>query len=127
MAPAAAVTFVVVLTALAALQAALAAGAPLGRFAFGGQHDGALPAKLRVASALTILVYACMAVIVLDAAGLTDLLGEGFETVAIWVLVALLALNIIPNAMSRSRPERLTMTPVLVILTACALVVAVQQ
>ncbi|WP_297081544.1 hypothetical protein [uncultured Demequina sp.] len=127
MATAAAIVFTVLIAALAVFQIALAAGAPLGRLAFGGQHEGALPTKLRVASALAVAVYAFMAIIVLDTAGLTDTLGDGFQGIAIWVLVAFLALNTIPNAISRSRGERFTMTPVLIVLTACALVVALQS
>ena len=120
----AAVIFVVLIAALAVLQAALAAGAPWGRFAFGGQHDGALPRGLRIASVAAIVVYVLMALIVLDCAGLTDVLGDGFQGIAIWVLVGFLALNTIPNAISRSRAERLTMTPTLLVLTATSLIVA---
>jgi hypothetical protein len=54
----AAIALVIVLTGLAMFQIALACGAPVGRFAFGGKHDGTLPSTLRVASAVTVLVYA---------------------------------------------------------------------
>ncbi|WP_084103645.1 hypothetical protein [Demequina sp. NBRC 110056] len=124
MTTAAAILFTAIIGLLAIFQLALAAGAPLGRFAFGGQHDGALPRHLRIASALTVPVYAFMAITVLDNAGLTDLLGDGFERIALWVIIAFLALNTVPNAISRSRAERFTMTPTLVVLTACALIVA---
>jgi hypothetical protein len=42
----------------------------------------------------------------------------------IWVLTAYLGLGILVNAASRSRPERLVMTPVALVLTACCLVLA---
>ena len=42
----AAIAACILMAALAVFQAALIAGAPLGRFAWGGQHD-VLPAKLR--------------------------------------------------------------------------------
>ena len=40
------------LAVVAAFQVALAAGAPWGRAAWGGQHQGRLPARLRIASAV---------------------------------------------------------------------------
>src|SRR5687768_719411 len=56
----AAVSACAVLTALAVFQVALASGAPWGRYAWGGQHEGALPAPLRVGSAVSVLVYAAI-------------------------------------------------------------------
>jgi hypothetical protein len=49
----AAIVACAVLAGLTVFQAALIAGAPLGRFAWGGQHD-VLPAKLRIGSAVSI-------------------------------------------------------------------------
>ncbi|MEW9873186.1 hypothetical protein [Arthrobacter sp. HS15c] len=49
----AAIAACALLAALAVFQAALIAGAPLGRFAWGGQHD-VLPAKLRIGSATSM-------------------------------------------------------------------------
>ena len=43
---------------------------------------------------------------------------------AIWVLTGYFALGIVLNAISRSRPERLVMTPVVLLLAACCLVLA---
>jgi hypothetical protein len=52
--------------------------------------------------------------------------GSGaFRVVAAWVLFAYLAIGIALNAISRSRPERFTMTPVTAVLAACALIIAV--
>jgi hypothetical protein len=44
--------------------------------------------------------------------------------VAIWVLAGYFLLGIGLNAVSRSRPERLVMTPVVLALTVCCLVIA---
>ena len=114
------------LGALAVLQALLVAGRPLGRFAWGGQHD-VLPTGLRVGSAVSIALYAGFAVLVLGAAGALDLLPGGFVDVAIWVLTGYFALGIVMNAISRSRPERLVMTPVVLVLAAICLVLALQR
>ncbi|MBO1752197.1 hypothetical protein J4G33_10325 [Actinotalea sp. BY-33] len=124
MAPILAVAACVLWAALAVFQICLAAGAPWGAFAWGGQHDGPLPGRLRVSSAVSMLLYAAFALITLDRAGLTDALPPAVVVPAAWVLVAYLALGVVMNAISRSRAERLTMTPTILVLLVCTLVVA---
>jgi hypothetical protein len=114
---------VATLGALGVFQALLVTGAPLGRFAWGGQHV-VLPPSLRVGSAVSIAVYAFFAVLMLQAAGAFAVLSHGFVDVAIWVLVGYFGLGILMNAASRSRPERLVMTPVVLLLTAVCLALA---
>lgn len=119
----AAYVFAVLVGLLAVFQLLLALGLPLGRFAWGGQHD-VLPTWYRVGSAVSILVYAFLGTVVIDHAGLDDLYPAGFSDVAIWVVVAFLVVAAIPNAISRSKPERFVMTPIAVALAILALVVA---
>ena len=111
------------LAGLAVFQGLLVAGAPLGRFAWGGQNE-VLPANLRIGSAVSIALYAAFAVLILQAAGVLSVLPDGFVDVAIWVLTGYFALGIVMNAISRSRPERLLMTPVVAVLAAGCLVIA---
>ena len=122
--PAAAIAFTVVLAALAVFQLALALGAPLGRFAWGGAHR-VLPTRLRIGSAISILVYAVMAVFALDRAGLIDVVPDPVSTVGMWIVFAYSVIGIVMNAISRSRPERFTMTPVSVVLAMLSLLVAI--
>ncbi|WP_411732641.1 hypothetical protein [Paeniglutamicibacter sp.] len=119
-----AVVFVAVLVLLALFQVALALGAPWGRFAWGGQHPGTLPTGYRIASALSILVYGFIAVLALDRAGVLDLFPEGFSRVGSWVVFGYLALGVVMNAISRSKPERYAMTPVALVLAVLALLIA---
>jgi hypothetical protein len=119
------VVSLVLLAALAVLQGLLAAGYPLGRFAWGGQHE-VLPAGHRVGSVVSIGLYAGFAVLILQAAGSLSLLRDGFVGVAIWVLTGYFVLGVGMNAASRSRHERLVMTPVAVLLAAACLVLARQ-
>ena len=119
----AAVVLVVVLVALAAFQLALALGAPLGRFAWGGQHR-VLPTGLRVGSAAAIAIYAFIGVLALDRAGAVDAFPGRFSTVGMWVVVAYFVLGVGLNAISRSAPERLVMVPVTIALAALSTVVA---
>lgn len=121
---AAAVLACVLLAALAVLQLCLALGAPWGRFVWGGRHDGRLPTGLRVGSAVSIALYALFATVVLDRAGLTDLMPDDVDGPGIWVLVAYLALGVVVNGISHSRSERAVMTPTVLVLLICAVVVA---
>jgi hypothetical protein len=121
----AAVVSLVLLTALAVFQGLLVAGLPLGRFAWGGKNE-VLPVNLRVGSAVSIALYGVFAVLILQAAGALSLLPDGVAGVAIWVLAGYFVLGIGMNAVSRSRPERLVMTPVVAVLAAACLVLAVR-
>ena len=88
-----ALALTVILAALAIFQLALALGAPLGRFAWGGQHR-VLPARLRIGSAIAIVIYALIVVVAWDRVGMIDVLPELFSTVAMWVVFAYFALGI---------------------------------
>ena len=114
----------VLLGALAVLQALLIAGQPLGRFAWGGQHR-VLPTKLRIGSAVSIVLYALFALIILARAEQASAgIGAGPTDVGIWALTAYFVVGIGMNAISRSRPERLVMTPVALVLAVVCLVLA---
>jgi hypothetical protein len=119
-----ALIFCTVLAALALLQAALIAGAPLGRLAWGG-NDVVLPPAKRVASAVSVLLYAAfgyVAVAKAQFAGAAEV--PAAISIAIGVIAGYLALGIPMNAISRSRPERLTMTPVSAVLAGLAITLA---
>ena len=112
------------LAGLTIFQGALIAGAPLGRAAWGGQHR-VLPAKLRIGSALSIAVYVLFAYAALAKAGLVPLLvNESFTAVTMWVMTAYFVLGVFMNGISRSKPERLIMTPTTLALAALYLVLA---
>ncbi|NEK84499.1 hypothetical protein GCU60_01795 [Blastococcus saxobsidens] len=123
MVTAASVVACLLLAGLAVLQLLLVAGRPLGRFAWGGQHD-VLPRGLRVGSAVSVVLYAAFAVVILQAAGALVVLPEAVADVGIWVLTGYFALGVLMNGISRSRPERMLMTPVALLLAGCCLVVA---
>ena len=118
-----ALALTVVLGLLAVFQLALILGAPLGRFAWGGQHR-VLPARLRIGSAVSILVYAFIALIAWDRVGAIDVFGEPFSEIAMWVIFAYFVLGIGMNAISRSKAERATMVPVSIVLAALSFLIA---
>ena len=111
MAIACALAATAILLALAGLQAQLAVGRPLGRFAWGGAH-AVLPPTLRVASAVSIAIYLAIALVLLDAADVVDVLSGDWTGTAVWVLAGYFLIGVGMNAASRSRDERRTMTPV---------------
>jgi hypothetical protein len=123
MSTAAAIFACLILAALAVFQAALIAGRPLGRFAWGGQHE-VLPKNLRIGSAVSILLYAIFAILILERAGLSRMLPDAVAHVGTWVLTAYFTVGILMNGISRSRPERNVMTPVCVALAGLCLLLA---
>ncbi len=112
----------VLLAALAVLQVLVALGLPLGHFVWGGQHK-ILPTGLRIGSAVSVVVYAGMAALLLSRAGV--IAGDGtFVRVATWSLFGYFVLGILMNAISRSEPERFTMTSVTLVLALATLTIA---
>jgi hypothetical protein len=112
------------LVALSAFQFALVLGAPWGRFAWGGQHD-ILPMKLRVGSALSIILYMFFALIILGMSGLVGIINDmAVLFLGTYILAGYFVLGIFMNAISRSKSERLVMTPVSALLALSYIVVA---
>jgi hypothetical protein len=118
-----ALALTIVLALLAVFQLALALGAPLGRFAWGGQHR-VLPPRLRIGSVVSILIYALIDVIVWDRVGAIEVFGDPFSEIAMWVIFGYFVLGILMNAISRSEPERYTMVPVSIVLAVLTFFIA---
>jgi hypothetical protein len=106
-------------------QAALALGAPWGAAAWGGQHPGRLPARLRAASGLSALILILAGWILVAAAGWVEQapLPQSWLKPATWLLTGYFALGALLNLASRSRVERIW-APVSLIMAACCAVVA---
>jgi hypothetical protein len=111
--------------ALACFQATLAAGAPWGHAAWGGENAN-LSAAQQSASGLAALVYVAAALIVLGRAGIiwparshTALFRWGT-----WFLGVALALGGVPNFASQSRWENFVFGPLALVLAALCIVVA---
>jgi hypothetical protein len=117
------VALIAVLGVLAGLQIALAAGAPFGRFAWGGTNR-VLPSRQRVGSLVSVAIYSAIALLVLDRVEQFDLVPDLFSRVGMWIVCGYFALSIGLNSMSRSRAERLAMVPASALLTVLSLTVA---
>lgn len=123
MAIVAALVATAILFVLVLFQAALIAGAPLGRLAWGGQH-AVLPVGLRLGSVAAIPIYMLIASLLLQKAALAAIWPEAWIGVGVWIVVGYFALGVPLNAISRSRPERWVMTPVVMVLAASSLTLA---
>jgi hypothetical protein len=113
----------VILAGLAVFQGALIGGAPIGRFAWGGQHE-VLPTKLRVGSSISIVLYLLFALILLTRAEVTAVVPDAVARVGAWLLNAYFTLGVVLNGASRSKPERYTFAPVSLVLAVLCFVVA---
>jgi hypothetical protein len=110
--------------AIAAFQAALALGAPLGRAAWGGTRSH-LPTGLRIASGIALVFWSLAAAVVLarsrvDATFVPDVVARW----GTWGLVAVLSIGAVANAASSSPWERFLWAPVALALGVLCFLVA---
>lgn len=117
----AAVLYAALTAGVVAFQLALVLGAPLGHLTMGGRWPGVLPTEGRITAGLSALLLTSMAMVVLGRAGL---LAVRPSTMAIWLVVALQGLGVVAHVMTPSAAERALWLPVILVLLACALVVA---
>lgn len=98
----------VLLGVVGAFQALLAAGAPWGAAAWGGAHPGVLPAELRAGSAVSVLVYAALAV----SAASSDRPADPWRRRLLTTASGAMAVGAVMNLASPSLPERIIWAPV---------------
>jgi hypothetical protein len=116
-----------VLSFVAIFQILLAIGLPLGEAAWGGTHR-VLPPHLRIASALSSLLLGLAVWIVLARTGLVTIPWQSSAVrVGTWVVFSFLTLNTVSNSVSKSRIERMVMTPATFVCAICLVVVALSS
>jgi hypothetical protein len=121
----AAISLIVILALVAMFQLALVLGAPMGEYVSGGQNPGKLTPRLRVASAISILIYVAIAGHLLAQIGLVPKLFDGqFNALGNWGMVGILGASLAANAMSKSKKERQLWVPVLLLAVVLAFIVA---
>ncbi len=97
---------------IAAFQAALTLGAPLGAAALGGTNPGQLPGAVRVITGVLTVVWLFASLLVLDRGGRPFVrLPAAVPHVGTWVLVGLLGVGTLMNAASSSPWERFGWAP----------------
>ena len=110
---------------LAIFQIALAAGAPLGKYAWGGEHI-TLPLNLRLGAISAVLRYAFIAFIALDRSGTIAVLPEEFSFWVMWIVVAHFGLSVILSLLSASKYEKMTLAPYTLVMGLLSLLIALK-
>lgn len=106
-------------------QLALVLGAPMGEYTLGGQTQGKLSIKLRLVSAISLLVNLAIAGHYLAQTGtIQTLLPSDLNQIANWGLVVFTSAGLVMNSISRSKKERKMWVPVLLLSLTCAVIVA---
>lgn len=123
----AAVLAAILFVGMAAFQASLALGAPLGSHVLGGRHAGSLPNRLRLVSAIAGAILVGAALVVLGRAGAIGWPtgATGLLAPATWVVAAFLTLNTMGNLASKSRIERTVFAATTAVLAVLSAYVAV--
>ncbi len=121
----AAIVFAIVTLGVVAFQFALALGVPWGAYAMGGAFPGRYPAGMRVAAAVQAVILAIIALAVLSAAGVVATPWGVTPTWVTWGVAALLGVGLVLNVITPSAGERRIWAPVVAIMLACSIVVAV--
>ena len=106
--------------AIAFFQVALILGAPLGRYTQGGQQEGALPLSGRIIAAVSIPIVLFQGLAILSAAGFP---GLGWPLWTGWVAFAVTGVSTVLNWITPSKPECAVWGPIMLVLSAMALVV----
>jgi hypothetical protein len=119
----AAVLAAVLFVGMAAFQASLSVGAPLGAHVLGGRNPGVLPNRLRAFSAIAAAILVGGALVILARAGAIGWPAgaTGVLAPAAWAITVFLVLNTLGNLASKSRLERTVfaaMTAALAVLSA---------
>jgi len=113
-----------ILAVLCVFQILLVAGAPLGKAAFGGAHT-TLPATLRMASSITILIYVVGGCVVLRRSGFRiGWIPMSLARRGTWAFTVIMGLSALTNFASSSGWERFLNAPVALVLAVLCLIVA---
>jgi hypothetical protein len=122
----AAVLAAVLFLGVAAFQAGLALGVPLGAHVLGGRYPGALPSRLRAVSAIAAAILTGGALVILARAGAIGWPAgaAGLLVPGAWAIAAFLVLNTLGNLASKSRIERTLFAAITAVLAALSAFVA---
>lgn len=116
--------FLALLSVLMLFQLALVVGASWGSLAMGGRFPGRLPPAMRVAAVVQIVIYGVIGVVIASCAGIDLPEWREVSRVAVWAVVALMAVALVLNLITPSKWERRIWAPVALGLFASSLVVA---
>ncbi|NVM46291.1 MAG: hypothetical protein HWN79_15375 [Candidatus Lokiarchaeota archaeon] len=121
----AAIIAVAIFVVISVIQLLLAIGLPLGKLAFGGKYEK-LPTNMRIMSIVSIGIFTVASIAILERAGLLIIFNIPiFTLVFVWIIAIYLAFNTLLNIMSKSKQEKLIMTPLSLISSIFCFIVAI--
>ena len=110
---------------LSIFQVLLAIGLPFGRAAYGGKYE-TLPKNLRIMSLIAVGIFVFGIIIVLERAEIITILNNVILTgIVVWIFAVYLTLNTLMNAASKSKWEKLIMTPISLVIAVCCFILAI--
>jgi glutaminase len=120
--------FLVAMTLIVAVfQIALALGAPLGEYAYGGARVGKLPLGFRINSVVAVFVMLAISGHYLAQLGVFEpILDPAGNSVVNWVLVGFTGLSALANNATRSKKERMVWGIPTILMFLASLAVALQ-
>lgn len=102
-------------------------GLPLGELTMGGQHK-VYPKKLRVVLVFQLILQIFFVIIILQAGNVIPMwFSENVTKVICIVMAVYLSLNVVANAISKSKKERYIMTPLSLLTAICFWITALSM
>ena len=121
----AAIIAVVLFAGMSVFQLLLVLGLPFGRLAYGGKYEK-LPSKMKIISLIGIVIFIFTTLSVLERAEIIIIFNNlMFVTVIVWIIAVYLAFITLMNAISKSKWEKLIMTPISLTLAICCFIVVI--
>ncbi|WP_079478748.1 hypothetical protein [Halobacillus salinus] len=108
----------VLLVAVAVFHLFLFLGFPLGAYSYGGRYEGSLPRDKRWLSLVSMMVLILFAIVMI-----LHVRGAAYTTWVLWAFTIFMGLNTLGNLFSKSRKEKVLMTPITAVLFVSCLVI----
>ncbi|MCC3356142.1 hypothetical protein [Bacillus sp. REN16] len=108
---------------IAVFQVLLSLGYPFGEFAMGGYYK-VFPKHLRIASVVNAIILLLMGTVFLQHTGVINVFHSLPTNLLVWIITIFLGINTIANLISRSKKERMVMTPLSGITFSLCLIIA---
>lgn len=101
-------------------------GMPLGEYVMGGQHR-VMPVKNRIMTTIAVIIQLFGIAVLLHGGGIIDT-GLPFNVVKIscYIFAIYLSLNVLMNIASKSKKEKIFMTPLSLVVAVCFWIVAIE-
>ncbi len=119
----AAIVAIIIFSAMSIFQLFLVFGAPFGHLVWGGQYRK-LPAKLRLATFLYIIINIIAAFALMEKSKLIKVINmDSVVIVLVWIFFLFFSFSTIANIKSKSKLEKAIMTPLAFIIAFSCIIV----